>query len=95
MMTDEGYTKIVNFMTPGAGVLVLRRGHIIHIIKVYQLLSTPELRSDKLSYLLMMTRDGSTKISGNRAVDILNPKATRFFCGFSGCLQPDEADGPV
>ena len=79
MMTDEGYTKIVNFMTPGAGVLVLRRGHILHIIKVYQLLSTPELRSDKLSYLLMMIRDGSTKISGNRAVDILNPKATRFF----------------
>ena len=30
MMTKEGSTKIVNFMTPGAGVLVLGRGHISH-----------------------------------------------------------------
>ena len=28
MMTKEGSTKIVNFMTPGAWVLVLGRGHI-------------------------------------------------------------------
>ena len=27
MMTKEGSTKIVNFMTPGAGVLLLGRGH--------------------------------------------------------------------
>ena len=27
----EGSTKIVDFMTPGAGVLVLGRGHIIYI----------------------------------------------------------------
>ena len=31
-MTKEGSTKIINFMTPGAGVLVLGRGHISHII---------------------------------------------------------------
>ena len=30
----EGFTKIVNFMTPGAGVLVLGRGHISHIVKM-------------------------------------------------------------
>ena len=30
MMTKEGSTKIVNFMTPGAGVLMLGHGHIIH-----------------------------------------------------------------
>ena len=30
MMTKEGYTKIVNLMTPGAGVLMLGRGHISH-----------------------------------------------------------------
>ena len=30
MMTKEGSTKIVNFITPGAGVLVLGHGHISH-----------------------------------------------------------------
>ena len=35
MMTKEGSTKIVNFMTPGAGVLVLGRGHINHIVKMH------------------------------------------------------------
>ena len=27
-MTNKGSTKIVNFMTPGAGVLMFGRGHI-------------------------------------------------------------------
>ena len=31
MMTKEGSTKIVTFMTPIAGVLVLGCGHISHI----------------------------------------------------------------
>ena len=35
MMTKEGSTKIVNFMTPGAGVLVLGRDHISHIVKMH------------------------------------------------------------
>ena len=35
MMTKEGSTKIVNFMTPGAGVLVLGRGHISHLMKMH------------------------------------------------------------
>ena len=30
MSTKEGSTKIVNIMTPGAGVLMLGRGHISH-----------------------------------------------------------------
>ena len=30
MMTKEGSTKIVNFMTPRAGVLMLGHGHISH-----------------------------------------------------------------
>ena len=34
MMTKEGSTKIVQFMTPGIGVLMLGRGHIIHIVKM-------------------------------------------------------------
>ena len=35
MMTKEGSTKILNFMTPGAGVLVLGRGHISYIVKLH------------------------------------------------------------
>ena len=35
MMTKEGSTKIVNFMTPGAGVLMLGHGHISHIVKMH------------------------------------------------------------
>ena len=52
MMTKEGSTKIVNFMTPGAGVLVLGRGHISHIVKIILFkifFSTPRHKSDKLS----------------------------------------------
>ena len=35
MMTKEGFTKIINFMTPGAGVLVQGRGHISYIMKMH------------------------------------------------------------
>ena len=34
MMTKEASTKIVNFMTPSAGVLVVWRGHISHLFKM-------------------------------------------------------------
>ena len=30
MLTNEGSTKIVNFMTPGTGVMMLGCGHISH-----------------------------------------------------------------
>ena len=30
MSTKEGFTKFVNLMTTGAGVLILGRGHISH-----------------------------------------------------------------
>ena len=52
MMTKEGSTKIINFMIPGAGVLVLGRGLISHIVKIHQSyknhISTPRHESDKL-----------------------------------------------
>ena len=35
MTTKEGSTKIVNFMTPRAGVLVLGLGHISYIVKMH------------------------------------------------------------
>ena len=40
MMTKEGYTKIVNFMTHWSQLLVLGRGHISHIVKMHNF-STP------------------------------------------------------
>ena len=53
MMTKEWSTKIVNFMTPGVGVLVLGRGHISHIVKMHyffkNLLLFSQHRSDKPS----------------------------------------------
>ena len=44
-MTKEESTKIVNFMTTGAGVLVLWCGHISHILKMHNFFL-------KCSYLL-------------------------------------------
>ena len=35
MMTKEWSTKMVNFMTPGVGVLVLRCGPISYIVKIH------------------------------------------------------------
>ena len=35
MITKKGSTKVVNFMTPGAGVFVLGHGHISHIHKFH------------------------------------------------------------
>ena len=53
-------------MTPGAGVLVLGRGHISHIVKMHYsfknlfLYSKAQIRQTK--YIVMMTSEGSTKI---------------------------------
>ena len=53
MMTKEGSTKTENFMNPGAGVLMLRRGHISQRVKMHSFIkiffSTPRHRTDKLS----------------------------------------------
>ena len=35
MMSKEGSTEIVNFMTPGTGVLVLGHGLINHTVKIH------------------------------------------------------------
>ena len=66
MMTTERSTKIVNFMTPGTGVLVLGRGHISHKVKMHDSLknlfpySQAWIRQTK--YVIMMTKEGSTQI---------------------------------
>ena len=64
MMTKEGSTKIVNFMTPGVGVLGF--GHISHILKMYYFFKNLLLYSQayirQTMYIVMMTKEGSTKI---------------------------------
>ena len=35
LINKEGLTKIITFMTPGAGVLVLGCGHISHLVKMH------------------------------------------------------------
>ena len=56
MMTQEGSTKIMNFMTPGAEVLVLGRGHLSCIVKMHyffkNIIFSPKHRTDKVSILL-------------------------------------------
>ena len=40
MIVKDGSTKVVNFMTPGTGGLVLGRGHISHIVKMHHFFET-------------------------------------------------------
>ena len=51
MMTKEGSTKIISFITPGAGVLVLGRGHISHYSE-YALSSTLSIYSTLIAIVL-------------------------------------------
>ena len=64
MMTKEGSTKTVNFMTPGAGVLVFGRGHVSYsenalFLKKSSSLLPCIIRQTKSR--VMMTKEGSTK----------------------------------
>ena len=49
MISMEASIKIINFVTPGAGVPVLGRGQFCHIGKMHD--STPGHLADKLSKL--------------------------------------------
>ena len=69
MMTKEGSTQILTFMTHGAGVLVLGHGHISHTVKMHLLIISLKnlplyfhayIRQTK--YKVMMTKEGSTQI---------------------------------
>ena len=66
MMTKEEFSKIANFMTPGTGVLVLGCGHIRHIVKMHyffkNLLFYSQASIRQTKYVVMMTKEGSTKI---------------------------------
>ena len=51
MMTKVGSSQIVNFMTPGAGVLMLGHGHISHYSE-YVLSSTLSIYSTLIAIVL-------------------------------------------
>ena len=64
-MTKEGCTKILNFMTPGSGVLVLGCGHLSHIVKIHYFFKNhlyPQAWIRQTMFIVMMTKKGSTKI---------------------------------
>ena len=65
MMIKEGSTKMVNFMTPRAKILVLGRGHVSHMVKMQYffrnlLYSLVWIRQTK--YIVMMIKEGSIKM---------------------------------
>ena len=69
MITTERSTKIVNFMTPGAGIFAQGCGHISHIVKmhyslkIYLLYSPAWMRQMRQTkFIVMMTKEGSTQI---------------------------------
>ena len=63
MMAKEESTKIVNYITPGAGVLVPGREHISYIVKMHyffiNLLLYSQAYIRKTKYIVMMTKEGS------------------------------------
>ena len=81
-MTKEGFTKIVNIFTPGAGVLVLGCGHIRHIVKMHYFFKNPllysQLKIRQTMYIpvVLMTKEGSTKI-----VNFMTPGAGVLMLG--------------
>ena len=62
MMTFEESTKIVNLMTPGARVLVLRHGHIVKCIIYLKNLLYSQAQIRQTMYIVIMNKEGSTKI---------------------------------
>ena len=65
-MTKERSTKIVTFMTPRTGFLVLGRGQIGYIVKMHNFFKNLPLYSQAYirltMYKVMRTKKGSTKI---------------------------------
>ena len=74
MMTKEGSTKIVNFMTRGTGVLVLGFGHMSYRenVLIYNLLySKAQVRQSKYK---VMTRNTMTQASKKDCKPYLYPQ---------------------
>ena len=73
-MTEEGSTKIVNFVSSEVGVPVLRCGHLSYIVKIHYLSKNLLLYSQaqirKTEGILTMSEERSTKI-----VNFMTPRA--------------------
>ena len=67
MMSNSASTKIVNFLAPGSGVLVLGRGSIDYIVKIHEffenLLLCSWVFNKLIKCIVMMSKSASTKIS--------------------------------
>ena len=80
MMTKEGSTQIMNFMTPGEGFLQNGFGHIpvSHIVKIHNFFKNLIIYSKKYIrqtiHIVMITKEGSNKI-----VTFMTP-GQRFLC---------------
>ena len=66
MMTKERSTKIVKFMTPGEGVLVLGHSHISNIVKMNYFFKKIFFSTlpgiDQTKYIVMMIKKGQPKL---------------------------------
>ena len=65
MMTKQGSTNIINSMTQGAGVLVLGRGHINHLVKIFHYKSS-------LPYGIIQTNQENSYDGHGRLYQIVN-----------------------
>ena len=61
MMTKEGSTKIVNFMTPGQGFFQNGFDLIIHNVKIHYFFN-PNEYIRQTNYIVIITKEGSYKI---------------------------------
>ena len=63
MMTKKRSTKIVNFMTPRTGILVLGGGHISYIVKMHYFFKNLFLSEIKhTKNIVMLTKERYTKV---------------------------------
>ena len=80
MMTEEGPNKIINFMTPGEGVLVLRCGHLSFIVKRNKFFKNlhPYSRAQirQIEGIVIMFKEGFTK-----TVNLFTPRAEVLVLG--------------
>ena len=82
MIAKEGSTKIVTFMTLGAGVFVLGYGHINNIVKMHYFFKKsssllPGIDQTNYGlYIVLMTKERSTKI-----VNFMTPRAGVLMLG--------------
>ena len=82
MMIEEWSTKILNSMTPGVGVLVLRFGHISYILKnIYYFFKNLFLYSQaeitQTEGIFLMSKERLSKI-----VNFITPRAGFLVLGY-------------